>query len=86
MYHLLLNSCQSMKTALLFIAVQFFNCFDAAKDIAGFFKPQIISSGPWVHMTSGEIWPKPFHQEKSDDFFTLDPTFRFKVNIQVNIL
>ena len=44
------------------------------------FRPDPVTSGPWVRPTKGQIWPKPRYQITNEDFVEVDPNnFKFEV-------
>ena len=52
-----------------------------AQDWGDVFVPDPLTPGPWVHMSSGNIWPRPAQQQTQTEYFVLEPrTFEFRVS------
>ena len=45
---------------------------DINKDKGNVFKPKPLRPGPWIKMTTGEIWPKPKFQSTNSTILEID--------------
>ena len=45
---------------------------DINKDKGNVFKPRPLRPGPWIKMSTGEIWPKPKFQTTNSTVLTVD--------------
>ena len=56
---------------------------DINKDKGNVFKPRPLRPGPWVKMSTGEIWPKPTFQATNFTVLTVDANiFIIKVSCE----
>ena len=54
---------------------------DINKDKGNVFKPKPLRPGPWIQMSTGEIWPKPKFQTTNSVVLDIDVnSFSIKVN------
>ena len=70
---------------LLFLSYAITMALVQGQDNGNVFKPDPLTPGPWVHMTHGQIWPRPAQQQTQPDFFVLDPK-SFKIQVSINFI